>query len=156
MKQKGFTLIELIIVIVVIGIISTIGVVAYNGAQQRARNASRLVHVTNAIEIIEVALTRHSPSYIRSTLNLSNSWYRACIGSNYPDINNDGQADCAWYRNSPYVTDSKDPSQVPMSLNALLSLYTTPPDMASHPVSVSSDGHTVTGVYLGSAWVDSK
>lgn len=36
-KQTGFTIVELLIVIVVIGILATIGVIAYNGVQDRAR-----------------------------------------------------------------------------------------------------------------------
>lgn len=37
-KQKGFTIVELLIVIVVIGILAAITIVAYNGVQQKARN----------------------------------------------------------------------------------------------------------------------
>lgn len=37
--QNGFTIIELVIVIAVISILATISIVAYNGAQSRARNA---------------------------------------------------------------------------------------------------------------------
>lgn len=41
-KQKnGFTIVELLIVIVVIAILATISIVAYNGIQQRARDAQR-------------------------------------------------------------------------------------------------------------------
>jgi prepilin-type N-terminal cleavage/methylation domain-containing protein len=36
--EKGFTIVELLIVIVVIGILAAITIVAYNGVQQRARN----------------------------------------------------------------------------------------------------------------------
>lgn len=37
-KQKGFTIVELLIVIVVIAILAAITIVAYNGIQTRARN----------------------------------------------------------------------------------------------------------------------
>lgn len=37
-KQYGFTIVELLIVIVVIGILAAITIVAYNGVQQKARN----------------------------------------------------------------------------------------------------------------------
>lgn len=40
-KQTGFTIVELLIVIVVIGILAAITVVAYNGIQQRARDVDR-------------------------------------------------------------------------------------------------------------------
>lgn len=39
-KQQGFTIVELLIVIVVIGILAAITIVAYNGIQERARVAS--------------------------------------------------------------------------------------------------------------------
>ncbi len=37
-KQKGFTIVELLIVIVVIAILAAISIVAFNGIQERARN----------------------------------------------------------------------------------------------------------------------
>ena len=53
-KQRGFTVVELIIVIIVIGILASITVVAYNGSQAKARDATRtaaLVKIKDALEI---------------------------------------------------------------------------------------------------------
>jgi len=41
-KQKGFTIVELLIVIVVIGILAAITIVAFNGVQQRAQTATKV------------------------------------------------------------------------------------------------------------------
>lgn len=41
MKKKGFTIVELLIVIVVISILATISIVLYNGIQQRADDSAR-------------------------------------------------------------------------------------------------------------------
>lgn len=41
-RARGFTIVELLIVIVVIGILATIAVVAYSGMQQRTRDVKRV------------------------------------------------------------------------------------------------------------------
>jgi prepilin-type N-terminal cleavage/methylation domain-containing protein len=41
-RYQGFTIVELLIVIVIIGVLATISTVAYNGVQQRANNAARV------------------------------------------------------------------------------------------------------------------
>jgi len=51
---RGFTIVELLIVIVVIAILASISIVAYNGIQQRARDTARksdLSSIRNALEI---------------------------------------------------------------------------------------------------------
>ncbi|HET8884141.1 MAG TPA: prepilin-type N-terminal cleavage/methylation domain-containing protein [Candidatus Saccharimonadales bacterium] len=47
-KQTGFTIVELLIVIVVIGILAAITIVAYNGIRQRAVEASLQASLKNA------------------------------------------------------------------------------------------------------------
>ena len=48
-KQKGFTIVELLIVIVVIGILAAISIVAYNGVTQKARDDQRLSDARNIV-----------------------------------------------------------------------------------------------------------
>jgi prepilin-type N-terminal cleavage/methylation domain-containing protein len=55
--QKGFTIVELLIVIVVIGILAAITIVAYSGIQNRASDASvqsDLANITKAFEIFKI------------------------------------------------------------------------------------------------------
>ena len=49
--QRGFTIVELLIVIVVIGILAAITIVAYNGVQQRANNTAKINAVKGFIKI---------------------------------------------------------------------------------------------------------
>lgn len=51
-QSRGFTLVELLIVIVVIAILATISIVAYNGVQARARDSAR----AHALQQMETAL----------------------------------------------------------------------------------------------------
>ncbi|MDN5275377.1 MAG: Fimbrial protein [Candidatus Saccharibacteria bacterium] len=46
--SKGFTIVELLIVIVVIGILAAITIVAYNGIQNRAKAGAAQVAVSQA------------------------------------------------------------------------------------------------------------
>ena len=48
-KEKGFTIVELLIVIVVIGILATLVIVTFSGIQQRARDTQRQTDI-NAIQ----------------------------------------------------------------------------------------------------------
>ncbi len=53
-EQRGFTIVELLIVIVVIGILAAITIVAYSGINKRAQFASVQSDVTNASKKIEI------------------------------------------------------------------------------------------------------
>ena len=52
MKQKGFTLIELLVVVAIIGILATVGVVAYSGYTTGAKNAVIKSNLNQVIKII--------------------------------------------------------------------------------------------------------
>jgi len=53
-EQKGFTIVELLIVIVVIGILAAITIVAFNGVQKRAQFVSVQSEVVNALKKVEI------------------------------------------------------------------------------------------------------
>lgn len=44
-KQQGFTLVELLVVVAIIGLLSTLAVVAFNGARMKARDVKRVTDV---------------------------------------------------------------------------------------------------------------
>lgn len=56
-KQSGFTIVELLIVIVVIGILAAITIVAFNGVQDRARSASLISDLTGAAKQLRIDQT---------------------------------------------------------------------------------------------------
>jgi len=64
-KSRGFTIVELLIVIVVIAILAAISIVAYNGIQQRSRNTQRLSDIKTiqkSIKLYRVANNGEFPS----------------------------------------------------------------------------------------------
>lgn len=59
MRSRGFTLVELLIVIVVVAILVTISIVAYDGIQERARDAQRRQDVGTIIKALEMYYVDH-------------------------------------------------------------------------------------------------
>ena len=80
LKNNGFTIIELLIVIVVIGVLVGISVVSYNGVQQSARDKALLSDTDN----ISTELTRYSAKN-GGTYGAALAWYSGS-GIN-PNIN---------------------------------------------------------------------
>lgn len=56
-KQSGFTIVELLIVIVVIGILAAIALVSYNGVQVKAQNAKIAADVSTLSQAVVLART---------------------------------------------------------------------------------------------------
>lgn len=59
-SSAGFTIVELLIVIVVIGILAAITIVAYNGVVQKANNAKTIQAVSDYIKGLSVYTTQNS------------------------------------------------------------------------------------------------
>jgi prepilin-type N-terminal cleavage/methylation domain-containing protein len=56
-RQNGFTIVELLIVIVVIGILAAITIITYNGIQARSRDTQRLVDLLAIQKALELDRT---------------------------------------------------------------------------------------------------
>lgn len=74
-KQTGFTIVELLIVIVVIAILAAITIVAYNGIQTRAKNTQRQSDVAVIVKALEMyyADKGQYPAGSGST-SINNAW----------------------------------------------------------------------------------
>ena len=75
-NPRGFTIVELLIVIVVIGVLAAITVIAYNGIQVRARNSQ----VASVIQSYRKALTQYAIEHQAYPTSA-----RVCLGDDYPD-----------------------------------------------------------------------
>lgn len=53
-RRSGFTIVELLIVIIVIAILAAISLVAYNGIQQRARDSERAQDMASLQKVLEL------------------------------------------------------------------------------------------------------
>jgi prepilin-type N-terminal cleavage/methylation domain-containing protein len=77
-NRSGFTIVELLVVIITIGILATITVVSYNGVQARSRDTRRRTDVANIIKAMELYYSDNN-SYPAPTTNtgsaINNGWY---------------------------------------------------------------------------------
>lgn len=87
MNRKGFTIVELLIVVVVIAILASITIVAYSGIRASAEKASTLVAVRSYIQALTAYRAGEGSYPTTSTY---------CLGSGYTDRTSDGVADCRW------------------------------------------------------------
>ncbi|HBO64608.1 TPA: hypothetical protein DD425_01450 [Candidatus Saccharibacteria bacterium] len=137
-KQKGFTIVELLIVIVVIAILAAITIVAYTGIQQRARNAQTLVAVNAYMKAFAQYAALHSAYPSTGGANYS------CLGENNPD-------DFCWRRTgTPPSADAMDENP---TLNAELrtvmgTLPDTNPTLVGGRNGIMFTNHGSSGVTL--------
>jgi len=89
---NGFTIVELLIVIVIIGILAAIVIVAYNGIQERARNAVRLSDVKTAQRLVEAYFAQNG-EYPKTTNNPQSNWKAADVFTDNNCTNGSSQSD---------------------------------------------------------------
>ena len=78
-STNGFTIVELLIVIIVVAILAAITLVTYNGIQQRARDSQRLQDVKSIAKIMELFYTENgyypnATTYTPGSTTLNAAW----------------------------------------------------------------------------------
>lgn len=76
----GFTLVELLIVIVVIAILAAIGIVSYGGIRDRAYNVSVEAAASSAMKVIQLAYMNEGPILLSSG-SVPSGALALCIGN---------------------------------------------------------------------------
>lgn len=72
-KIRGFTVVELLIVVVVIGILATIVIVAYNGVQNESKQSKIAADLSNVQKLVELYKIQNG-SYPATATNLNPDW----------------------------------------------------------------------------------
>jgi prepilin-type N-terminal cleavage/methylation domain-containing protein len=132
-RSIGFTIVELLIVIVVLGILAAITIVAYNSVNAKARN----VRTISVVKSYSTALASYRA--VNSDYPPVNSG-RACLGTGYADINSDGIGDCGETANLA----NEDPAY----FNALKTIITTQPVVNSVRVNMPYQTSTFIGAVI--------
>lgn len=98
-RLKGFTIVELVIVIAVIGILAAITVAAFNGIQSRARNAESQSTINGLAKQIEVYNIRQGSYPSTGGLSVGRTDDNCIIGTSQTD----------WIPNIPNLPQSNPP-----------------------------------------------
>ncbi len=128
----GFTIVELLIVIVVIGILAAITIVAFNGVQQRANNAAKFQAAASYGKSIQLYATQNN-----TLPPMGNG--SVCLGQGYTIRGSDTVGTCG---GSDYTTRED------ATFNAAIQTVLSRIPEANNKVVTKGDGATFVGITL--------
>lgn len=106
LNSKGFTIVELLIVIVVIGILALLVITTYSGIQAKARNSQRQTDIQSLQTQLEAYFSQNG--YYPSLANMnSSSW----LSTNMKSLDQEALADPSAANGSKTLVNSDDPSK---------------------------------------------
>lgn len=132
--KSGFTIVELLIVIVVIGVLATMVLISFNRVRQRAQNVETIANISQfkkAIEgyVIDNGMVPMDAEAQATPINV----YSTCLGEGYDDQT------CATGSSGPITENTELCNQLSRYINCVGIPVSTQP-----PVTVTASGSTVT------------
>lgn len=141
-QKKGFTIVELLVVVVVIAILASIAIVSYSSIRKQAV-ASQAGAAASQYRRILTAYVNDNGQYPVDLSNPSTNYYQACLGTGYIVRDASGRQACRWVNSPRYVQ--------PDFNTTLASLSRYQPDMSSFGPITLSDGTVLQGMSLSFA-----
>lgn len=133
-KPYGFTIVELLIVIVVIGILAALVISTFSNVQRRARNQAKIAAASELVKTIN--------AYTISTGQLPPG-IPMCLPTGNEDVNGDGLGDCADVTDAASVFRSEKAATNTALQNAKITNLYFPNDVLS-----ASDGKKFRGIEI--------
>lgn len=109
---RGFTIVELLIVIVVIAILAALSVVAYNGIQQRARDTQRKSDIAQIVKGLELYYTIHGQYPAASGSTTINSGWSTTADASWQNLVNLLEPHAAISKKDPLNTNPTGESPI--------------------------------------------
>ena len=158
--SRGFTIVELLIVIVVIAILASITIVSYNGIQGRAKNVQLLSAMDAYEKALRLYMIEHNGQVPLTNIDGGSTYYSVCLGDKYPATDGFNENSCVDY---PYIEDTSPFDVRPAVNDAFRAYMQTLPDVhdsvmaftysgnsyRSRGISYVGDISNVTGAYTG-------
>ena len=102
----GFTIVELLIVIVIIGVLAGIVITTFSGIQARARNTARVTAAQKAQKMLVTYTATSSVDALKAAIQPPTGDVTYCIGNGYVDVVSGSPVGCASGGSAPVVSSA--------------------------------------------------